>query len=429
MIYGVFIVSSADKDLGYKLTAKRLAWSQGYLPLINVPVQIPATIAKRSKADLTDADVLAFRFSADGPVDRFLADCRTVTGKTSDRNKAATDRIFWVRGLADYLRAQNVYLFKTTIADNARWLASQIGIIPLDEFEQRTLISRLGLDSLKGPYFDLGSKEALVRLQTTFDRGTRYRDVASFLSFTIWSLPPSMRVLSLLDLLTPYEVNRTFNPKDHQHQALVLLGGLQLGISLGLAIASLGVADLEFLERRLRETLHDGPTAFQQKLKYMREFSKLKGLPLDSEEAALDLHSFPLLLEVVNRLILRRNHLNDAIRLLDIATYYHAVKQPFPHAPRWILDPITQKLGADILALFIRSNELPTEFLDLFNFPASPPQPSPQQPAAEMANALGNGPEKDRPDQLPLVEAQPEPTKTNSEATTPVAPSEKPPPS
>ncbi len=120
MICEVFIVSSADKDLGYKLTGKRLAWSQGYLPLLNVPVQIPATIAKRSKSDLTDADVLGFRFSADGPVDRFLADCRTVSGKTADRNKAATDRIFWVRGLAFYLKVQNVYLLKTTIADNAK---------------------------------------------------------------------------------------------------------------------------------------------------------------------------------------------------------------------------------------------------------------------------------------------------------------------
>jgi hypothetical protein len=414
-----YIVSSADKDLGYKLTAKRLAWSQGYLPLLNVPVQIPATIAKRSKADLTDADVLGFRFSADGPVDRFLADCRTVTGRTSDRNKAATDRIFWVKGLSAYLNAKNVYLFKTNIAENARWLASQLGIVPLDDFEQRTLIGKLGLDSLKGPYFDLGNRETLFKLQTSFERGTRYRDISSFLVYTVWSLPPAVRVLSLLDLLTPHSVNKTFNPADHQHQALVLLGGLQLGISIGLTIAALGVADLEFLERRLRETLHDGPATFQQKLKYMKAFSEYKGLHLDNEEASLDLHSFPQLLEVVNRLILRRNHLNDAVRLLDIATHYHAVKQPFPHAPRWILDPITQKLGADILSLFIKSNGLAPEFLGLFNFPASPPQPNPQQSIPDEANGVGNGSEKERANSSPAADGKLESAAASSEPSTP----------
>ena len=386
-------MSSVDKDIAYKLTAKRLAWSQGYLPLLNVPVQIPVTIAKRSKADLTDADVLGFRFSADGPVDRFLADCRTVAGRAADRNKAATDRVFWVKGLSEYLKVRNVYLLKTTLAENARWLASQLGIIPLDDFEQRTLIGKLGLDSLKGPYFDIPGRDTLSKLQTSFKRGTRYRDIASFLVYTIWSLPPAVRVLSLLDLLTPHSVNKTFNPSDHQHQALVLLGGLQLGISIGLSIMSLGVVDLGFLERRLREALHDGPVTLQQKIKYIKAFSESKGMHLENEEAALDLHSFPQLLEVVNRLILRRNHLNDAIRLLDIATYYHAVKQPFPHSPRWILDPFTQKLSADIFSLFITSNGLAPEFLDLFAFPSSPPPP--KEPTAEVASVSGNGSEKE----------------------------------
>src|SRR5262249_21687360 len=160
------------------------------------------------------------------------------------------------------------------------------------------------------------------------------------------------------DLLNPESVNETFNPKDHQHQGLVLLGVLQLGISLGLTISSLCVADLPILERRLRETLHEGAATFEQKLRYMHAFSTFQGLAIPEDESALDLPSFPSLLELVNRLILRRNHLTDALRLIDITTYYHACRQTYPHSPRWLLEPFTQKMAIDILELFVRANGL-----------------------------------------------------------------------
>jgi hypothetical protein len=342
---------------------------------------MPPLAAKRSRADLTDADVLGFRFSADGPVDCFLADCKSAQGR-------ATDRVFWVKGLADYLNAKNTYLFKYDVQENARWLASRLGIIPLDEWEQNDLINRLGLP-FKGPYFDQAGRDALVTLQNAFAKGTRYREVASFLVYTIWSLSPSVRVLSLLDLLNPESVNQTFNPKDHKHQGLVLLGALQLGISLGLTISNLCVADLPVLDRRLRETLHEGPATFEQKLKYMHAFSQYQGIEIPHDESALDLPSFPNLLELVNRLILRRNYLNDAIRIIDIATYYHASNQSYPHSPRWLLEPITQKMATDILELFVRANGLKTGFLDLLDFPTSAPtQPQKTTPSAESDGPL-----------------------------------------
>jgi hypothetical protein len=376
-----FIVSSADRDFPFKLMAKRLAWSHGYIPLLNVPVQMPPTAARRSRSDLTDADVLGFRFSADGPVDRFLADCKATTGK-------ATDRVLWVKGLSAYLGITNTYLLKSEIAENARWLALQLGIVPMSELEQSELSDRLVL-SFKGPYFDQVGYEALSRLRTSFIRGTRYHEVASFLNFTIWSLPPAVRVLSLLDLLNPEAVFKTFNPDDHQHQALVLLGAFQFGLALALTISSLVVADLPILERRLRETLHDGPIAFEQKLKYMKEFNKIQGLNFRDDEAALDLHSFPNLLELVGRLIVRRNHLNDALRLIDIATYYHAAKQSYPHSPRWLLEPYTQKMSVDILELFVRSNHLDPAFMGLLNFPSSPPAQTQLAPAND-GNGVGH---------------------------------------
>jgi hypothetical protein len=364
-----------------------LAWSHGYVPFLNVPVQVHPSASRRSRSDLTDADVLGFRFSADGPVDRFLADCKATRGM-------ATDRVLWVKGLACFLEAGSIYLLKSEISDNARWLALQLGIVPMSELEQCELSERLAL-FFKGPYFDLAGYDALVQVRNSFVRGTRYHEVTTFLLYTIWSLPPAVRVLSLLDLLNPEAVYKTFNPEDHQHQALVLLGALQLGVSIGLTISSLDVADLPILERKLRETLHDGPVAFEQKLKYMKEIGKHQGLKLPDDEAALDLHSFPQLLELVGRLIVRRNHLNDAIRLIDIAGYYHASDHPYPRAPRWLLEPYTQKISIDILELFVRSNRLDGAFLRLLNFPIdASSQGLPSGP--ESGNNSGPGEDRER---------------------------------
>uniref|UniRef100_UPI00195530F7 hypothetical protein n=1 Tax=Burkholderia multivorans TaxID=87883 RepID=UPI00195530F7 len=65
-------MSSSDQDHSYKLQGKRMAWALGYVPLINVPVTLPANTNSRAGTDLTDADVLGFRFSPSGGVSRLL---------------------------------------------------------------------------------------------------------------------------------------------------------------------------------------------------------------------------------------------------------------------------------------------------------------------------------------------------------------------
>lgn len=98
-------MSSNDKDHSYKLLGKRMAWALGYVPLINVPVTLPADTSSRAGTDLTDADVFGFRFSASGSVSRLLIDCKTTSGR-------AVDRVLWVKGLQSVLDVEELYLFK-----------------------------------------------------------------------------------------------------------------------------------------------------------------------------------------------------------------------------------------------------------------------------------------------------------------------------
>ena len=114
-------MSSSDQDHSYKLLGKRMAWALGYVPLLNVPVTLPADTNSRAGTDLTDADVLGFRFSPSGGVSRLLIDCKTASGR-------AVDGVLWVRGLQDVLHLEELYLFKKKIPESARWLEHELKV-------------------------------------------------------------------------------------------------------------------------------------------------------------------------------------------------------------------------------------------------------------------------------------------------------------
>lgn len=346
-------MSSSDQDYQYKLLGKRLAWALGYLPLLNVPVTLPANATARAGADLTDADVYGFRFSASGGVSKLLIDCKTTANR-------AVDRILWVKGLQDVLHLDELYLFKKKVPDSAKWLARQVKVECVDEDELKELDSRLGLNRLKGPYFDGSGYEAIEGL-TLFPKGSEYRTLAQFLKTGLWTLNPAHRVLTLLNLGKQNELCRKLRVDDPAHACLVLLATRALAISLGLLIGQLSVIDVLDVEERLRQELHGGAEPLAQKIRFAEAIHRLTGQP--SADQAIDHEGFPLLLEEVNRLLIRRYALNDAVRITDLALHYAA--SGVGSLPRHMSaseSNLSFKIASDILCLFVKSNSLEMGF-------------------------------------------------------------------
>jgi hypothetical protein len=346
-------VSSSDQDYQYKLLGKRLAWALGYLPLLDVPVTLPANTTARAGTDLTDADVYGFRFSASGGVSRLLIDCKTTSGR-------AVDRVLWVRGLQDVLELDELYLFKKKVPNSAKWLAHQLGVNCVDEDELKELDGRLGLSRLKGPYFDGSGYERIEEL-TAFPKGSEYRALAQFLKTGLWTLSPAHRVLTLLNLGQQNDLCRKLRMDDHAHACLVLLATRALAISLGLLISSLNVVDVLNIEDRLRQELHGGAESLAQKVRFAEAIHRLTGQ--SSAEQAIDHEGFPQLLEEVNRLLIRRYALNDAIRVTDLALHY--ISSGADSLPRHMSgseSSLSIKMASDILCLFVKSNSLETDF-------------------------------------------------------------------
>lgn len=329
-----------------------MAWALGYVPLINVPVTLPADTSSRAGTDLTDADVFGFRFSASGSVSRLLIDCKTTSGR-------AVDRVLWVKGLQSVLHVEELYLFKKKIPNSARWLAHELTVNCVDEAELNELDARLGLSRLKGPYFD-GTGYKSIESLLAFSKGSEYRALTQFLTTGIWMLKPASRVLTLLSVGYQKNLYQKLRPDDPAHTCLVLLAARALAISLGLLVSNMNVVDVLRVEERLREELHGGAESLAQKERFASAIQRLTG---ESDDQALDHKDFSSLLEEVNRLLIRRYALNDAIRITDLALHYFAAGAgTLPRHLSGSDSKLSAKMASDILALFVKSNSLDIGF-------------------------------------------------------------------
>lgn len=387
-------MSSNDRDFGYKLLGKRLAWALGYVPLLNIPVWLPELISGRAGMELTDADVFGFRFDPSGRAAKILIDCKSTT------KGRAVDRVLWVRGLGEFLAVDDLYLFQARIPQNARWLADQLTVRCLDQDDLSRMERHLGLDTLKGPYFDGTGYEQLHALLNAFPKASEYRVLARFLLGGVWTLPPTRRVPTLLSLGEQSELRQKLRADVLPHRVLVLQGALALALNLGLLAARLNIVDALDLERRLREELHGGAEALEQKRRYLAAVAKLTTESRGgSNDVEVDLPNFPHLLEQVNRLLMRRNVFNDAVRDIDLALHY--VASGHSKLPRNIggaRHSLSGKVASDILALFVSSNGLNPDFGSLIMNLLPEATPLESAEAGMTLRGVASGPE-----QLPLV--------------------------
>jgi len=172
-----------------------------------------------------------------------------------------------------------------------------------------------------------------------------------------------------------------------------------LALNLGLLAARLNIIDALDVEQRLREELHGGAEALEQKRHYLAVVARLTAESRGgSSDVDIDLPNFPRLLEQINRLLMRRYVLNDAVRAIDLALHY--VASGYSALPRSIggaRHSLSGKVASDILSLFVSSNGLNPDFGSVIM--TLLPEATPLESAeTEMTYRGVTGPE-----QLPLM--------------------------
>ena len=143
---------------------RRAFWAAGASTRIDVKIGALIDRARsRTRAgseDWTDLDVLAVDYSPLHGASYAVADCKTVKGRV-------TERVFWLRGVADLFDARAVYLTRDgEISASARQLALRLGIAALDAADRRALVEQFGEGTLPraGGFLDPATLQRWMRI-------------------------------------------------------------------------------------------------------------------------------------------------------------------------------------------------------------------------------------------------------------------------
>jgi hypothetical protein len=359
----------SELDFSQKVEMRRAFWAAG--ASTRVDVKLGALVDRtRSKTrarseDWTDLDVLAVDYSPVHGASFTVADCKTVKGR-------ATERVFWLRGVADLFDARAAYLTRDgEISAAARQLALRLGIAAMDANDRRALSEQLGDRDLPtaGNFLDAGTLLHWMKLTTelpqSVDRLQRYRQTY------YWLQRPRRNLTALPTALS--QASAAFVPEQRWALAvLVDLAWLYLLSALG-ALDDITRLHLSDVPRGLAQSVLGGEQERREKEVLADQLKVLIG-HIDPE-AASRVPKVPILppyfddlVDLVARIARRRTQLNGAMRCLEfvgvesVASKGAAWADGFPDA-----NPVQAKLSSDVLRFLTKACGLAPDFVNMFD--------------------------------------------------------------
>jgi hypothetical protein len=216
-----FANKTDKKGFGFEYTVSHMFQSQGYLTRRGIPLQIGL-----GNQDATDIDVLGIIFTSPFQGHRIICDC-----KNKARSKPY-ERIFWAKGLGEFVKASNVFvalpkaqweIIKFANTGNVRVLTSQI----LDEYIDSTAPYGLADESFYEQFEKILAKESkcdkfVNKILTSTKK--LYLDENPYLAINI-----ALAQLEMLSKSLKYELNKEqINTLKYLTSELAVIVGLQL---------------------------------------------------------------------------------------------------------------------------------------------------------------------------------------------------------
>lgn len=359
----------SEKDLGQKIEMRQAFWAMGASTRIDVKLGAfvdPARSRTRAGAEeWTDLDVLGVLSTPFGGTQFVVADCKTSRGRV-------TERVFWLRGVADLFGAQAAYLTREgEIPESARQLALRLRVSAFDGADRMTFREQLGAALLpaSGAFLELETMLRWTRL--TLDTPEAIARLQRYRQSFYWLVRRGRNLTGLPTAIA--RVAKAFDPDQRWAHALVAdLAWLYLVAILDAVdeITRLHLADVSGgllqavvgseQDRREKETLarqlgdlftHIDPSVQ----------SRLPRLPIRPAY-------FEDLVDLVARVSRLRGQVTGALRALEftgvetIANVGARWPDAFPAA-----DPREAKLASDVIRFLVRSCGLNPEFVTRFD--------------------------------------------------------------
>jgi hypothetical protein len=355
----------SELDLGLKVASRRMLWRMGYTTRVDVALRSVATAESRRTQGraqaFTDLDVLGLSIGPGFHVQSAIVDCKTSA-------RGSTERMFWVRGVADFFAADTAYMVRDhELGSAARQLAVRLDITALTSGDVSRL-EELHQDvelSDAAPLSWLFDREHVSRSISAFgDLDKRLRPLAAYRQFDYWIYNEHRNLLQMVEHLRACA--RHLDSRNPVHVALLLdLAWLYL-VSLTHAAESIRRSHLRQPDLALQEYLLGGPLGAREKRELSEVLAELQrsgAIPRSVNVDSLPPY-YSALRELTIRIIRRPSTVIHSLRLLEVSSgsALGGFLEPVGPSLGPTYDEVAAKQAADVIGFLISSAGLDKGF-------------------------------------------------------------------
>ena len=350
---------SSEQDLPLKLAMRRLFWSMGASTCLDVKLRAYVSGDKRGSGwqEFTDLDVLSVACSLGGQPHITLADCTTSSGR-------AIERMFWIRGVADFFAADDAYLVRSKpvpVATRALSTRLGVGVLGPDDYVAllRTFPTSLKLEGPLGCLFDHDSVRTQLDNASGLDR--RLKSLAEFVRFDYWIYEPYRNLTQVVAHLA--DAVGTLDTENPRHLSLFFEASWLYALALIQATHHVRVSHMADVPTIVRTYVAGGELAVREK-RALAELLNQAGIKVDTRTGVLPPYIDPLT-ELITRLLVRPAELNDVLRYAEYLTTAVVVGEratvgsAFGEAH---VRPIAAKLLADVCGFLVTASGIRPDF-------------------------------------------------------------------
>lgn len=300
----------SDHDLALKVAMRRLMWRMGCSTRLDVRLRtyVHSEVGRAPAQDLTDLDVLGFAFTPAGQLHTTFADCRS-------SEKRALERMFWIRGVADFVEADEAYLVRAhDVPPAGRALASRlhVGIVTPDDFAALEATFPTQLD-FSGPLACLFNEETVARhLDAQNGADKKLDKLLKYLEFDYWILEPYRNLTQLVAHLK--EVVAVLDPNERLHRTLFYDCVWHYSLAVARAAAFVRSTRMGAVPVAVRTYAGGGEQALREKAG-LAQLLRTAGVLVDT--GLVDPPYLGGLTELVNRYVARPGDTADVLRYAE----------------------------------------------------------------------------------------------------------------
>lgn len=349
----------SERDLPLKVQMRRLFWSMGCSTSLDVKLRAYVTGDQRGPGwqEFTDLDVLSVGFSPSGQPQLTLADCKTV-------NRRAIERMFWVRGVADFFAADDAYLVRShPVPAAARALSARIGVGVLDPADYNALARTFPTDlDLDGPLrclFDINSVRRQADNTVGLDR--ELDALVDFVRFDYWIYEPYRNLTQVVAHLA--DAVATLDPSSPRHLSLFFETAWLYAFALAQATHHVRSSRMGDVPTAARTYIAGGELAMREKAQLAGLLHQV-GITVDTRAAVLPPYA-DLLIELLTRLLVRPTESSAVLRYAEYLAMATAVGEQATVGAAFgppNVRPVAAKLLADVCGFLVTAAGLRPEF-------------------------------------------------------------------